>query len=343
MEVNMKDGIIKSSVGRVDKLKAFLAQVWETPPPTAREVARLTGYLLSMSLALGPVSRLRTRTFYAMVLSRKSWSSKMVWSQAAFEDLRFWLMSFEHCRGQPFWRKDPKVSVLSWSDASNSGWGGLSITAKGTEYAKGEWPVEVQQGGWSSTWRELRAVFLVLSSLCKELAGGVCLHRSDNQATVHIIQVGSSNPHLQEEALEIHKLCGVHGIQLVAEWVPRTQNELADYLSKVVDVDDWQLHPQLFEKLDSMWGPHTLDCFASMRTKQIDRFCSRWWNPGCVGIDVFTVDWSQERVCRAGTTYVLDWTSAGHAGCFQMSWHTGCARMAISPMLAEALGWSGLG
>ena len=102
--------------------------------------------------------------------------------------------------------------------------------------------------------------------------------------------------HLQSKALEIHKLCAVHGIQLLAEWVPREENELADYLSKLSDTDGWQLNPKLFDWLDSMWGPHSIDCFESSTTKQMSRFCSRWCNPGCSGIDAFTVNWTGERV-----------------------------------------------
>ena len=305
MEVDMREGIIRVTKGRVEKLKTFVEKLSQVEYPTARQLARLTGYLLSMSLALGPVCRLRTRSFYALIMNRESWHAKLSWSQMALQDLEFWSGSFSQCHGQPFWKKDPRVTVLSWSDASDSGWGGFSVTSKGTELAKGEWTKEIVQAGASSTWRELRAILLVLSSLSKEIEGGVCIHRSDNQAAVHIIQVGSSKSHLQSEALEIHKLCAVHGIQLLAEWVPREENELADYLSKLSDTDDWQLNPKLFDWLDSMWGPHSIDCFASSRTKQMSRFCSRWWNPGCSGIDAFTVNWSGERVWLVPPMYLI--------------------------------------
>ena len=52
----------------------------------ARDVSRLTGTLISMELALGPVTRLRTRSLYAdLSLSRK-----------AIEELRFWRGNFSH-------------------------------------------------------------------------------------------------------------------------------------------------------------------------------------------------------------------------------------------------------
>jgi len=91
----------------------------------------------------------------------------------------------------------------------------------------------------------------------------------------------------------------------VPEWVPREENELADYYSKVVDVDDWQINPRLFQSLDEAWGPHTLDGFASLITKKVDRYCSRWWNPGCFGVDVFTVPWEGENLWLAPPLYLI--------------------------------------
>ena len=296
MEVDLKNGVIRASEGRVAKLKSFLWYLASVACPTARDLARLTGYLMSMSLAVGPVCRLRSRSFYRMIFSRTSWSTKIPWSQDAWEDVCFWKKAFDDLHGQPFWKKEPRVSVLTWSDASDSGWGGYSLSSKGTEVAKGEWPLDVLPSNMSSTWRELRAVYLVLNSLWRELEGGVCIHRSDNQAAVRIIEVGSRHAHLQEQAMAIHEVCTRHSIKIAAEWVPREKNQLADFYSKLVDMDDWQVEPSIFQLLDEKWGPHTLDCFASARTRQLERFCSRWWNPGCVAINAFSVDWSKERV-----------------------------------------------
>ena len=33
---------------------------------------------------------------------------------------------------------------------------------------------------------------------------------------------------------------------------------------KLVDYDDWMLNPKVFKKLDSRWGPHTIDRFADV-------------------------------------------------------------------------------
>ncbi|CAH3171782.1 unnamed protein product, partial [Porites evermanni] len=52
------------------------------------------------------------------------------------------------------------------------------------------------------------------------------------------------------------------------------------------------LDPSWFASLDGCWGPHTIERFTSVKTKQLDRFCSRFLNPGCEAVDAFTVSWA---------------------------------------------------
>ena len=152
---------------------------------------------------------------------------------------------------------------------------------------------------------------------------------SDNQAVVRIVQVGSGKLHLQEGALSIFELCFKHDIKLEMEWIPRGANEIADYISRIRDFDDWMLNPVLFQFVDRMWGPHTIDCFASEHNNQVPRFHSRFWCPKSEAVDTFTVNWCDEhcwlvppfylvgralrhaRACRAhGTLMVPLWKSA---------------------------------
>lgn len=52
------------------------------------------------------------------------------------------------------------------------------------------------------------------------------------------------------------------------------------------------LDPSWFASLDGCWGPHTIERFTSVKTKQLDRFCSRFLNPGYEAVDAFTVSWA---------------------------------------------------
>ncbi len=65
-------------------------------------------------------------------------------------------------------------------------------------------------------------------------------------------------------------------------------------MSGPTDYDDWLLIPAVFAQLDAVWGPHTVDRFASFHNYQLPRFNSRCWNPGSEAVDAFTVNWAGE-------------------------------------------------
>ena len=78
------------------------------------------------------------------------------------------------------------------------------------------------------------------------------------------------------------------------EWIPRTENQIADFISHIQDFDDWQLHPSVFCWLNSRWGLCTVDRFASFYNTQLPRFNSRFCNPRSEAVDCFTCDWTGE-------------------------------------------------
>ena len=63
---------------------------------------------------------------------------------------------------------------------------------------------------------------------------------------VRIVLNGSRNPLSQKLALEIFHMCVAHSITIELEWIPRAHNDVADYISKIVDHDDQMLHPNIF-------------------------------------------------------------------------------------------------
>ena len=83
-------------------------------------------------------------------------------------------------------------------------------------------------------------------------------------------------------------------IALVMRLVPREQNQIADAISCIIDTDDWQLNPGVFKSIDDMWGPHTVDCFASAANMQMEHFNSRLAELGSEVVDTFTTDWRGE-------------------------------------------------
>ena len=94
--------------------------------------------------------------------------------------------------------------------------------------------------------------------------------------------------------MSIFDLCLSNGITLEAHWIPRSQNEKADLLSRFVDKDDWCVNPSVFRLLDAKWGPHTFDRFATYYNAQLPRFNSKFASLGCSGVDALAQDWSSE-------------------------------------------------
>lgn len=99
---------------------------------------------------------------------------------------------------------------------------------------------------------------------------------------------------MQVIAIEIFEVCMSFAIAMEIEWHPRSQNDKADYLSRIAGFDDWSLSAALFQLGDFSWGPHTVDHFASFYNAQVPRFNSRFWNPESEVVEAFTQDWSRD-------------------------------------------------
>ena len=103
----------------------------------------------------------------------------------------------------------------------------------------------------SSTLREILAAKFVLLS-------GTVEWFADNQNVSWIVSSGSNKGHLQSEVLSIFNICCSRGISIEMDWIPRTQNDKVDFLSRTCDSDFWGLSWNTFQNIDLVWGPHVL-------------------------------------------------------------------------------------
>ena len=74
---------------------------------------------------------------------------------------------------------------------------------------------------------------------------------TDNQAVVSIVNSGSMKVHLQKLALDIFYTLKDSNIEMEIEWIPRTLNERADYLSRIIDRDYWRVKDHYFQLLQA--------------------------------------------------------------------------------------------
>ena len=127
----------------------------------------------------------------------------------------------------------------------------------------------------SSTWRELTAIVYALQSFLPLLNGSYIKWFSDSQNACRIIQVGSMKKGLHVIArLKVFQFCVDIGIELEMQRIPRTKLDRADFISRIIDVDDWQITTSFFEFLDYTWGQHIVDCFANFYNTKDKKFYS---------------------------------------------------------------------
>ena len=193
--VDLELGKISIPNDKIMAVRQSIANLLLNPaqPRLARSIASLVGKLISFTLAVGPIARLRTRALYRVIESRVTWKSCVVLSEEAKGELKFWFDNLEFLNGQNIWRSPSAVRVV-YSDASDTGFAGY-LVEHGMHVAHGLWTLE--ESKLSSTWRELKAVALVLESIAPKLARSSVRWFTDNQNVVRIISVGSTKEHLQ--------------------------------------------------------------------------------------------------------------------------------------------------
>ena len=240
--LDLQLGVISVPEEKIAALKLQLIKALDKSSLKARDLASIIGKIISMALATGPVSHLVTRRMYALLNSRMYWCQMLEMNPEARSELEFWLSQVDHINGHEIWHSPSAVRVV-YSDASGSGYGGFTVE-HGCHVAHCAW--SAQEMARSSTWRELRAVRIMLEFLVSKLKNERVRWFSDNQNVVRIMEVGSKKPQLQEEALTIFSIAAQNVVRMEPQWIPRSENQKADYLSRLQDTDDWKIQPLLF-------------------------------------------------------------------------------------------------
>jgi hypothetical protein len=44
-------------------------------------------------------------------------------------------------------------------------------------------------------------------------------------------------------------------VVLAIQWIPRSENEKADYISRLIDHEDWEISGKNFDLMNGLWGP----------------------------------------------------------------------------------------
>jgi hypothetical protein len=110
---------------------------------------------------------------------------------------------------------------------------------------------------------------------------------SGSETACRLVQVGSMKKDLHGIALKIFQFCMDNGIELELDWIPRTELAKADYLKSYFRYRRLANYTRVSWFVGEHLG-HTYNrLFANYYNKIVSRFVSRFWNPGCSGVDFF--------------------------------------------------------
>ena len=96
------------------------------------------------------------------------------------------------------------------------------------------------------------------------------------------------------------------GISIDIQWLPREENVISDYISKLFDFDDWGVTGRFFYFVDNIFGLHTCDRFADSGNKKVKQNYSRFFTPGTAGVYSFSFNWKSENNWLVPPIYLVN-------------------------------------
>ena len=97
--IDLLHGQLRVPEHKLEKLKGSIRSVSQLDKIPVRALASMVDQIMSMSLALGPITRLRTRAVYTDINRSRSWANKLGLSADSQTELKFWLDSVDFLNG----------------------------------------------------------------------------------------------------------------------------------------------------------------------------------------------------------------------------------------------------
>ena len=143
-DIDLQQGTISVPQGKLENLHAQLESAKDCEGLHAKSLASLIGKLISMSLAIGPVTRLMTRSMYSLLNLREAWCDFLPVTAEVRKEMEFWCIEIARFNGQNIWPSPSAIRVV-YTDASDTGYAGYTVE-HGCHVAHGQWlPHEATQ------------------------------------------------------------------------------------------------------------------------------------------------------------------------------------------------------
>ena len=179
------------------------------------------------------------------------------------------------------------------TDACPKGWGAV-LEEGGVRVAEAGGGFTPQEGRENIALLEGEAVVRALKAL--PIGGGGHLYlRVDNEVLRWALVEGGSRRSLPLTSVvrEVWEWCLERGVELKVGRVVSAENP-ADPISREEDQEDWMLDREIFAVLDRLWGPHSVDRFASRMNRQVQRYNGKRWDVECEAVGALEQEWRGE-------------------------------------------------
>ena len=257
---NFEHGTIAVTDARIGKIEDKLSLILQKKLVSTRELASITGFVISLSPVFGNLSRIMSRHCQISIAASPGWDFVSELDSYCVAELQFWLSSIKKYNSKNCFQSSSHNQIV-YSDASGFACGAI-ILNNNTQICHR--PFTQEERVFRSTHRELIAIEYSLKAFAPILRNSRVKWFTDSQSSVRIVEVGSMKFSLHTLATSIFEFCIRKNIELSVQWIPRSLNQKeADSVSKFMDIDDWQITSEFFGLLEQYWGPHTIDCFAN--------------------------------------------------------------------------------
>ena len=213
-------------------------------------------------------------------------SAPVSWTVCCLQDLRWWLHLPRLSQGVSLCQVSPDLDF--WSDTSDVGWG----AHLGHQVASGLWAFP--QASMSINARELLAIQHGLHRFQFSLRGHTVAVYCDNVTAVAYLrrEGGTRSPTLNTIAQEILRWAESLDIRLAPQFIPGSNNVLADALSRPHQLphSEWSLNMTVFQSLCRLW-PVQIDLFATSANHRCSIYFSPYRDPQAAGTDAFLQSW----------------------------------------------------
>ena len=297
-QLDLIKGVISVNADRLNRALYLIRQIMSKNSVHVKRLAKLKGMIASMERSHGDMVHLMTRFMNLAISETPTWNCHITLLPPVIRELDFWLKNIEKLNGASLF---PTVSTATiefslYPDASNVGCTTVLTPMPNQSKLVVNRMFDKDKILSSSTERELLGVLHSITQLRHVLRGCSVDWFTDAQNVARIVKRGSKKPYLANIAIAIYHIVTKLQINLNVIWIPRDQNQEADFWSRVRDFDDWEVTKVWFNKICKYFDfKPTIDQFANFKNRKLNKFNSKFYHNRANAIDSFTQIWAEER------------------------------------------------